>query len=57
MLAAVGRGEARPQVVASARTIRPAQDPGVLAVDGDIFESAVTERIIGQALELLTAPG
>jgi hypothetical protein len=57
MLAAMGRGEARPQVVASARTIRPAQDPGVLAVDGDIFESAVTEPIIGQALERLTDPG
>jgi hypothetical protein len=57
MLAAVGRGEVRPQVVASARTIRPARDPCVLAVDGDISEAAVTERIIGQALERLTAPG
>src|ERR1700692_3546812 len=43
-----GRGWA---VVASARTIMPSRDPGVLAVDGDIAEPATAERIIEGALD------
>jgi NAD(P)-dependent dehydrogenase (short-subunit alcohol dehydrogenase family) len=37
-------------VVATARAIKPSEDPGVLAVDGDISEPATAERIIGAAL-------
>jgi len=33
-------------VVATSRTIRPAEDPAVLTVDGDVSESATTDRII-----------
>ncbi len=38
-------------VVASARTIRPSEDPAVLTVEGDIVQPATAERIIGAALE------
>jgi len=37
-------------VVASARRIRPSEDPDVVAVEGDIAEPATTEKIIGAAL-------
>ena len=38
-------------VVASARTIKPSQDPDVLAVEGDIAEPATAGRIIDGALD------
>ncbi len=38
-------------VVATSRTIKPAGDPAVLTVDGDVSEPATTERIIVGALE------
>jgi len=38
-------------VVASARTIRSAEDPGVLTVRGDIAVPATADRIIGAALD------
>src|SRR5262249_8892747 len=38
-------------VVASARTIRSAKDPGVLTVSGDMAEPATADRIIGAALD------
>jgi NAD(P)-dependent dehydrogenase (short-subunit alcohol dehydrogenase family) len=38
-------------VVASARTIKPPEDPDVLAIEGDIAEPATAERIIDGALE------
>jgi NAD(P)-dependent dehydrogenase (short-subunit alcohol dehydrogenase family) len=38
-------------VVATSRTIRPAGDPAVLAVAGDVSEPATADRIIGGALE------
>jgi len=38
-------------VVASARGIKPASDPGVLTVSGDICEPATADRIIGGAVE------
>ncbi len=37
-------------VVATARAIKPSQDPKVLTVDGDITAPATTERIIAGAL-------
>ncbi len=37
-------------VVASARTITPAEDPDVLAVAGDIPDTVTADRIIGAAL-------
>ncbi len=37
-------------VVANALTIKPSQDPDVLAVEGDISEPATADRIIGDAL-------
>jgi NAD(P)-dependent dehydrogenase (short-subunit alcohol dehydrogenase family) len=37
-------------VVATARAIKPSENPGVLAVDGDISEPATAERIIDAAL-------
>jgi NAD(P)-dependent dehydrogenase (short-subunit alcohol dehydrogenase family) len=37
-------------VVATARAIKPSEDPEVLTVDGDISEPATAERIIGGAL-------
>ncbi len=43
-----GRGWA---VVASARAIKPPQDPYVLAIEGDIADPATAEKIIGAALE------
>jgi NAD(P)-dependent dehydrogenase (short-subunit alcohol dehydrogenase family) len=43
-----GRGWA---VVATARTIKPAEDPDVRAVEGDIADPATAGRIIGAALE------
>jgi NAD(P)-dependent dehydrogenase (short-subunit alcohol dehydrogenase family) len=43
-----GRGWA---VVASARTIRPSQDPDLLTVAGDTAEPATADRIISAALE------
>jgi NAD(P)-dependent dehydrogenase (short-subunit alcohol dehydrogenase family) len=38
-------------VVASARTIKPSEDPAVLAVEGDIADPATAGRIIDGALE------
>jgi NAD(P)-dependent dehydrogenase (short-subunit alcohol dehydrogenase family) len=38
-------------VVASDRTLKPPQDPEVLAVDGDIADPATTGRVIGEALD------
>src|SRR6516164_706996 len=38
-------------VVASARTIKPAEDPGVFAVEGDIADPASAGRVIGGALD------
>jgi NAD(P)-dependent dehydrogenase (short-subunit alcohol dehydrogenase family) len=38
-------------VVATARTIKPTDDPDVLTVDGDIAKPATADRIIGGALE------
>ena len=43
-----GRGWA---VVASARTIKPSQDPDLLTVAGDTAEPATADRIISAALE------
>jgi NAD(P)-dependent dehydrogenase (short-subunit alcohol dehydrogenase family) len=37
-------------VVATSRTIEPSEDPAVLTVDGDIAETATTDRIISGAL-------
>ena len=37
-------------VVASVRTITPAEDPYVLSVAGDIADPATADRIIGAAL-------
>ena len=44
----LGRGWA---VVASARTIGPSADPGVLTVEGDIAKPATADRIVEGALE------
>ncbi len=38
-------------VVATSRTIKPAGDPAVRTVAGDVSEPATTDRIIGAALE------
>jgi NAD(P)-dependent dehydrogenase (short-subunit alcohol dehydrogenase family) len=38
-------------VVASASTIKPSDDPGVLAVEGDIADPATAGRVIGVALD------
>jgi NAD(P)-dependent dehydrogenase (short-subunit alcohol dehydrogenase family) len=43
-----GRGWA---VVANARTIKPAGDPDVLTVEGDIADPATADRIVSGALE------
>jgi NAD(P)-dependent dehydrogenase (short-subunit alcohol dehydrogenase family) len=43
-----GRGWA---VVATASTITPSQDPGVLTVAGDIADPAAADQIVGAALE------
>ena len=37
-------------VVATSRTIKPAGDPAVLTIDGDVSEPATTDRIISGAL-------
>jgi NAD(P)-dependent dehydrogenase (short-subunit alcohol dehydrogenase family) len=37
-------------VVASARTMKPAEDPDVLTIDGDIADPATADRIISGAL-------
>jgi NAD(P)-dependent dehydrogenase (short-subunit alcohol dehydrogenase family) len=38
------------RVVATARTMKPTEDPGVLTVDGDLADPATAERIVGGAL-------
>ena len=38
-------------VVATARRMKPTEDPDVLTIDGDIAELATAERIVGGALE------
>ncbi len=38
-------------VVATARTMKPTEDPDVLTVDGDLADPATADRIIGGALE------
>jgi NAD(P)-dependent dehydrogenase (short-subunit alcohol dehydrogenase family) len=38
-------------VVATSRTIKPARDPAVRTVDGDLSDPATTDRIISGALE------
>ncbi len=38
-------------VVASARTIKPSEDPNLLTIDGDLAAPATANRIIDQALE------
>ena len=38
-------------VVATSRTIKPAGDPAVLTINGDVSEPATTDRIISGALE------
>ncbi|MET7992893.1 SDR family NAD(P)-dependent oxidoreductase, partial [Amycolatopsis sp. NPDC005232] len=38
-------------VVATSRTITPAEDTGVLAVQGDIADPATAERVISAAVE------
>ena len=38
-------------VVANARTMKPAEDPDVLTVEGDITDPATADRIVGAALE------
>jgi len=43
-----GRGWA---VVATARTIKPAQDPDLVTVAGDIADPATAEKIVGAALD------
>ena len=37
-------------VVATARTMKPTEDPDVLTVDGDITDPATADRIVGGAL-------
>jgi NAD(P)-dependent dehydrogenase (short-subunit alcohol dehydrogenase family) len=37
-------------VVATARAMKPTEDPDTLTVNGDITESATAERIVGEAL-------
>jgi NAD(P)-dependent dehydrogenase (short-subunit alcohol dehydrogenase family) len=38
-------------VVASARTIKPSDDPAVLTVEGDISDSATADRIVREAVD------
>jgi NAD(P)-dependent dehydrogenase (short-subunit alcohol dehydrogenase family) len=38
-------------VVATARTMKPAEDPDVLTVEGDITEPATADRIVSAAIE------
>jgi NAD(P)-dependent dehydrogenase (short-subunit alcohol dehydrogenase family) len=37
-------------VIANARTIKPAEDPDVLTVEGDVREPATADNIVGEAL-------
>jgi NAD(P)-dependent dehydrogenase (short-subunit alcohol dehydrogenase family) len=37
-------------VVANALTIKPSDDPGVLAVEGDVSETETSDRVVGEAL-------
>jgi NAD(P)-dependent dehydrogenase (short-subunit alcohol dehydrogenase family) len=37
-------------VVANALTIKPSDDPGVLAVEGDVSETETGDRVVGEAL-------
>jgi NAD(P)-dependent dehydrogenase (short-subunit alcohol dehydrogenase family) len=37
-------------VIANARTMKPAEDPAVLAVQGDVTEPATADRVVGEAL-------
>jgi len=39
------------RVVATARTMKPAEDPDVLTVEGDITDPATADRIVSAALE------
>jgi NAD(P)-dependent dehydrogenase (short-subunit alcohol dehydrogenase family) len=39
------------RVVANSRSIQPSASPDVLAIHGDIADSAVADRVIGQAVE------
>ena len=38
-------------VVAVSRTIKPAGDPAVLTIEGDVSEPGTSDRIVGEALE------
>ena len=38
-------------VVATSRTIKPAGDPAVLTIEGDVSEPGTTDRIVGAALD------
>jgi NAD(P)-dependent dehydrogenase (short-subunit alcohol dehydrogenase family) len=38
------------RVVATARTMKPTEDPDVVTVDGDITDPATADRIVGEAL-------
>src|SRR6185437_1288341 len=38
-------------VVANARTIKPAADPGIVTVEGDISEPATAQRVVDAAVE------
>ena len=38
-------------VVAVSRTIKPAGDPAVLSIDGDVSQPGTSDRIVGEALE------
>jgi len=37
-------------VIANARTIKPAEDPAVLSVEGDVRDPATADRLVGEAL-------
>lgn len=39
------------RVVATSRTIKPSDDPNILAVAGDIGDPATAQRVIGEAIE------
>ena len=39
------------RIVATARSIKPSSDPGILAVAGDIADPTTAERVVSQALE------
>ncbi|MGY3534507.1 NAD(P)-dependent dehydrogenase (short-subunit alcohol dehydrogenase family) [Bradyrhizobium sp. USDA 4452] len=44
------------RVVANSRSIRSSSDPEILAVAGDITDSATAERIVSQAIERFARP-